>query len=138
MEKESAIVLAPGISFADWESDLQAALIHKGRLAHVFHNLDGIKPALRPIEPSRKPETTDADFEKVSASYTESLARWSEGEIEAKNVLLRRLSPGVRPQNFRQMSAKQIFDTIATTREEGAAMPYETAVRNLLNTNFTT
>ncbi|KAI0995709.1 hypothetical protein K3495_g12471 [Podosphaera aphanis] len=36
------------------------------------------------------------------------------------------------------MSAKQTFDTIATTREEGAAMPYETAVRNLLNTNFTT
>lgn len=36
------------------------------------------------------------------------------------------------------MSAKQIFDTIATTREEGAAMPYESAVRNLLNTGFTT
>lgn len=69
MEKELPIVLAPGVSFADWESDLQAALIHKGRLAHVFHNLDGIKPALRPIEPLREPEIPDAEFEKISASY---------------------------------------------------------------------
>lgn len=100
MEKESPIVLAPRVSFAGWESDLQVALIHKGRLAHVFHNLDGIKPALRPIEPSRESETPDAEFEKISASCTENLARWNEGEIEAKNVLLRRLSPSVRLQNL--------------------------------------
>lgn len=36
------------------------------------------------------------------------------------------------------MSSKQIFETIAITRDEGDAMPYETAVRNLLNTGFTT
>lgn len=36
------------------------------------------------------------------------------------------------------MSVKQIFDTIARTREEGAAIPYETATRNLLGVHFTT
>ena len=138
MNKSSAIVLTPGVSFADWESDLQAALIKKGRLAHVFHDFEEIQPAFRPREPIRGENQTDDEFCKTSAKYAEELARWKEGEIEAKNVLLRRLSPSVRPQNFRRMSAKQIFDTIATTREESAATPYESAVRNLINTKFTT
>lgn len=52
----------------------------------------------------------------------DDLKKWNEGEIEAKNILLRRLSSSVRPQFFRQMSAKQIFDTIALIREENAAV----------------
>ncbi|KAI0994963.1 hypothetical protein K3495_g13218, partial [Podosphaera aphanis] len=138
MSKDSAIILADGVSFADWESDLQAALIKKGRLAHVFHNLDEIKPAIKPRPPVPHEKKSAEVFDKLSAEYEENLARWKEGEIEARNVLLRRLSPSVRPQNFRKMSAKQIFDNIAATREEGAATPYETAVRDLINTKFTT
>ncbi|KAI0991030.1 hypothetical protein K3495_g17157, partial [Podosphaera aphanis] len=73
MEEPSAIILAPGVSFADWESDLQAALIKKGRLAHVFHNLDEIRPAVRPERPSDP---------TAMNQYYQNLAKWKEGEIE--------------------------------------------------------
>ncbi|KAI0991980.1 hypothetical protein K3495_g16206, partial [Podosphaera aphanis] len=98
-------------------------------LAHVFHNLDEIRPAVRPERPSDP---------TAMNQYYQNLAKWKEGEIEAKNVLLRRLSQSVRPHNFRNMTAKQIFDNIASTREENAATPYETAVRNLWGIKFTT
>lgn len=58
--------------------------------------------------------------------------------IEAKNILLRRLILDVRPQNFRLMSAKQVFENITSTREENAATPHETAIRSLWNIRFTT
>lgn len=51
---------------------------------------------------------------------------------------MRRLSKGVRPQNFRRMTAKQVFDNISSSREEGAATPYETAVRSFDKLKFTT
>ena len=137
MDVSTAIVLSPGVSFADWESDLQAALIKKGRLAHIFHDLDEIKPAKRPDPPTIKTGHSKEEFDLIFSKFEDDLAKWKEGEIEAKNILLRRLHESVRPQNFRKMSAKQIFDTIATTREEGAAVPYETAVRNLLGIKFT-
>lgn len=138
MAKDSAIVLAPGVSFADWESDLQAALVKKGRLGHVFHNIKEIIPIIEPIEPTRTEGQSDSDFSSLHKDYEMKAAMWREGEIEAKNILMRRLSEGVRPQNFRRMTAKQVFDNISSSREEGAAMPHETAVRNFHELKFTT
>ena len=91
MNKSSAIVLTPGVSFVDWESDLQVALIRKGRLAHVFHDFEEIQPAQRPSEPIRGENQTEDQLCKTSVKYAEDLARWEEREIEAKNILLRRL-----------------------------------------------
>lgn len=138
MAKDSATVLAPGVSFADWESDLQAALVKKGRLGHVFHNIKEIKLTIEPVEPVRTDGQSDSVFNSLREDYEMSAARWREGEIETKNILMRRLSEGVRPQNFRRMTAKQVFDNISSAREEGAAMPYETAVRNFHELKFTT
>ncbi|KAI0991327.1 hypothetical protein K3495_g16860, partial [Podosphaera aphanis] len=47
------------------------------------------------------------------------------------------ISKEIRPQNFVKMTAKQIFDHVSNVREEGATTPWETAVRNLLSTRFT-
>lgn len=137
MEKEAPIILAPGVSFTDWESDLQAALVKKGRLAHVFHNLEDIEPAIRPVAPVKGERQSESEYSQLLIKYKENASKWKEGEIEAKNVLIRRLSEGVRPQDYRRMSAKQIYDSIASSREEGAATPYETAVRNLKSIQFT-
>ena len=115
MDKTAAIILGPGTSFLDWESDLQAALIKKGRLSHIFHNLEEIRPAIQPTEPLNKQGQSDIEFSKLLDKHYDDLREWKEGEIEAKNILLRRLSQNVRPQNFRHMSAKQIFDNIAST-----------------------
>ncbi|KHJ34566.1 hypothetical protein EV44_g5484 [Erysiphe necator] len=128
MDKETPIILAPGVSSTDWESDLQATLVKKGRLAHVFHDLEYIDPAIRPFAPIKREGQTDDQCQQLLAKYKEAAARWKQGKIEAKNVLIRRLSEGVRSQDYRRMSAKQIFDNIASSHEEGAAIPYETAI----------
>eukprot|EP01000_Liburna_glaciale_P003609 NODE_297_length_1234_cov_1466.945992_g176_i0.p1 GENE.NODE_297_length_1234_cov_1466.945992_g176_i0~~NODE_297_length_1234_cov_1466.945992_g176_i0.p1 ORF type:complete len:223 (-),score=18.05 NODE_297_length_1234_cov_1466.945992_g176_i0:63-731(-) len=36
------------------------------------------------------------------------------------------------------MTAKKLFDHVAKSREEGVTVPYQTAMRNLLNTKFST
>ena len=114
MEEASAIILAPGISFVDWKSALQAALIKKGRLAHVFHNLDEIKPATRPTEPT-EPDAMN--------KYYEALAKWKEGEIEAKNVLLRQLSPSVRPQNSDICQSKKFLTILHQLERKAQQLP---------------
>lgn len=83
MTKESAIILTPGVSFADWESDLQAALIKKNRLAYVFHDIAEIKPALRPKVPE-KDQQSDSEFSLALVKFEDELMRWKEGEIELK------------------------------------------------------
>lgn len=139
MAKSSEItILGPGVSFIEWEADVQAALVKRGRLAHVFHNIDGIIPALRPVLLARVPNQKEEEYKQLEAEYQKDLSRWVEGEIEAKNILIKRMSATVRPQTIRTMTAKQLFDHVAASREEGATVPYETAVRNLHNTKFTT
>lgn len=67
MDVNSApIILSAGVSFGDWESDLQAALIKKGRLGHFFHKIEGIRPALRPVAPVEMEKQPNNEFEQLS------------------------------------------------------------------------
>ena len=79
MDVSTAIILSPGVSFADWESDLQAALIKKGRLAHIFHDLDEIKPAKRPDPPTIKTGQPKEEFDLIFSKFEDDLAKWKEG-----------------------------------------------------------
>ncbi|KHJ32152.1 hypothetical protein EV44_g4975 [Erysiphe necator] len=112
--------------------------VKHGCLAHVFHNIDGITPILRPVLPARVPDQDDEDYKKLEAEYQTNLTKWVEGEIQDKNMLIKRMILTVRPQSVRIMTAKQLFDHVAASREEGATVPYETAVRNLHNAKFVT
>ncbi|KAI1000333.1 hypothetical protein K3495_g7859 [Podosphaera aphanis] len=46
------------------------------------------------------------------------------------------ISKEIRPQNFVNMTAKQIFDHVSNVRKEGATTLWETAVPNLLSTRL--
>lgn len=87
MDKETPIILAPGVSSTDWESDLQATLVKKGRLAHVFHDLEYIDPAIRPFAPIKREGQTDDQCQQLLAKYKEAAARWKQGKIEAKKCV---------------------------------------------------
>ncbi|POS85053.1 hypothetical protein EPUL_003148 [Erysiphe pulchra] len=107
--EENLVILGAGISFTCWVTNIQAALLKKKCLDHVFHDIEGIKSVTRPM--------------------------WIEGEMTAKEVLATRMSKSMLPQSVKNMTAKQLFDLVAKSREEGATVPYQTAMRNLLNTN---
>lgn len=77
------------------------------------------------------------NFKQLYADYEEKAVKWTEGEIVAKQIVVNMINKEIRPQNFVNMTAKQIFDHVSNVREEGATTPWETAVRNLLSTSFT-
>ena len=62
MNNESMIILGTGANFVEWETDLQTELVKRGRLGHVFHDIDGIPPAIRPIAPKWTSGTTNEEF----------------------------------------------------------------------------
>ncbi|KAI0990905.1 hypothetical protein K3495_g17282, partial [Podosphaera aphanis] len=135
--QEVTVILGPGVSLSTWIANLQSALVRRRCLGHVFHNIPGIKPAMRPTAPE-KGTLTDAEYSTKMKEFENDLISWTEGEIEARNILVNRITKDVCPQNFLNMTAKQLFDHVANAREEGATTPWETAVRKFLATKFTT
>lgn len=134
---EITIILGPGISLSNWIASLQSALVRRKCLGHVFHNIQGIKPVLRPTAPE-KGDLNDAEYSIKTNEYEVLLASWIEGEIEARNILVNSITKDICPQHFLNMTAKQIFDHVANSRGEGATTPWETAVRKFLSIKFTT
>lgn len=92
---------------------------------------------MRPTIPE-KGTSTDAEYSIKMKEFEDDLVSWTEGEIEARDILVNRITKDVCPQNFLNMTAKQLFDHVAGAREEGATTPWETAVRKFLATKFTT
>ncbi|POS81984.1 hypothetical protein EPUL_006685, partial [Erysiphe pulchra] len=123
---EITVILGPGISLSNWIASLQSSLVRRKCLGHVFHNIQGIKPVLRPIAPE-KGDLNDAEYSIKTNEYEVLLASWIEGEIEARNILVNSITKDICPQNFLNMTAKQIFDHVANARGEGATTPWETA-----------
>lgn len=131
------VILGPGVSFSEWETDVQAALAEKKRLAYVFHDI-GMRPIVRPEKPVKAPNTTEAEFQILLEKYQDEVDRWIEGDVEAKNILVCRMSAEVRPKNYRKYTAKQLFEHAASTRQESAITPYELAGQAFFSTSFTT
>lgn len=105
-------------------------------MGHVFHNITGFKPEIRPGIPEKGIRSNN-EYISLIRSYEESMKKWIEGEIEARNVLVNRTSKEICPQNVLNMTAKQLYDHVTNVHEEGAMTPYETAVKNLFMTRFT-
>ena len=64
------------------------------------------------------------------------LEKWALGEIEAKNIITQRLSPAMCPSNFDNMSAKQIFDSVAGSWQETATAPYANSLETIISIRF--
>lgn len=131
------VILGPGVSFSEWETDVQAALAEKKRLAYVFHEI-GMRPIIRPTPPVKSPDTSDTEFKITLEEYQNQVDKWIEGDVEAKNILVCRMSMEVRPKNYRKYTAKQLYEHAAMTRQETAITPYEIAGRTFFSTSFTT
>ncbi|POS84942.1 hypothetical protein EPUL_004659 [Erysiphe pulchra] len=125
MAKSSEItVLGPG------EADEHAALVKHGRRAYVFHTTDGIAPILRSILIALVLGQKDEDYRKLEAEYQINLSKWVEGEIKAKNILIKRMSATVRPQTIRTMTARLLFDHVFHLSEIDMDLPNNKNITN--------
>lgn len=131
------VVLGSGVSFSEWETDVQAALAEKKRLAYVFHDI-GMRPIVRPEKPLKTANITETQYQTLLEKYHDNVDKWIEGDVEAKNILVCRMSAEVRPKNYRKYTAKQLFEHAASTRQESAITPYELAGQAFFSTTFTT
>ncbi|KAI1004334.1 hypothetical protein K3495_g3876 [Podosphaera aphanis] len=124
-------ILGSGVSFPKWRSALQAKLGRRNVLGHVFHNVRGIRP--RP-----EPATPETQSEEALSKHQADLEEWTLGEIEAKNIIIDRIVPTMCPNQYDNMTAKELYDTIADTRQETAAAPYTLSLDTLLDIKMTT
>ncbi|KAI0996731.1 hypothetical protein K3495_g11453, partial [Podosphaera aphanis] len=129
------IVLGPGVLFATWKMAIQAKLGRKNVLGHVFHTMTGIRPIQMPQDPEVD-DPANEDLAALSAQYMIDLERWVLGEIEAKNIITQRLSQAMCPSNYEHMTAKQLFDTVASSRQETATAPFAIALQQFLGLRF--
>lgn len=128
-------ILGNGCSLTSWSMALQAKLGRKNVLGHVFHDIPGIRPITAPVDPTITNPAAE-NYQDLLDLYLTNLERWTLGEIEAKNIIIQRLTNTMRPNNYNNMTAKALFDTIAGTRTETATAPYAVALENLLYVRF--
>lgn len=128
------IVLSPEVSLDDWINDLQAKLAKEGVIGHVYHQFEGIRPIHRPAAPTD--EIDSADYLTGLDAYATAVETWTLGEIRAKNIILGRLNPTMRPRNHDRITAHQLYQSITDSRRETATAPYALALEEFLRTKF--
>ncbi|KAI0995210.1 hypothetical protein K3495_g12972 [Podosphaera aphanis] len=134
-------VLGDGISFTQWKIGLQAKLAKKNVIGHVFHDIPGVRPITMPIDPTTvaaSAKTSTDNAHSSSTQFLQELEKWILGEIQAKNVIIARISPTMCPSAYDHLSAKQLFDAVAGTRFPTVAALYASSLENLFLTKFLT
>ncbi|KAI0994885.1 hypothetical protein K3495_g13296 [Podosphaera aphanis] len=76
------------------------------------------------------------NMEELISQHIEGLEQWILREIEAKSIIVSRLNPTNCPQSVENMTAKQLYDNIADTRQETATAPYIAALELFLQVRF--
>ncbi|KAI0991640.1 hypothetical protein K3495_g16547, partial [Podosphaera aphanis] len=132
----SKVVLSQGVPLAKWKSCLQAKLAKNNVIGHVFHNFPGIRPILRPADTTAEMSPEDPDFSTALDEHLRALEIWTLGEISAKNIIISRLDPSMCPRSYDQMTALELYNSIADTRKETATALYARALETFLRTRF--
>ncbi|KAI1001734.1 hypothetical protein K3495_g6469, partial [Podosphaera aphanis] len=78
----------------------------------------------------------DPKFVETLEAHLRALEVWTLGEICAKNVIINRLDPSMCPMSYDQMTAQELYNSIADTRKETATAPYARALETFLRTRF--
>ncbi|KAI0996353.1 hypothetical protein K3495_g11830 [Podosphaera aphanis] len=132
----SKVVLAQGVPLAKWKSSLQAKLAKNNVIGHVFHKFPGIRPITQPIDTTTGMTVEDPNFIQTLEAYIHDLEAWTLGEICAKNIIINRLDPSMCPRSYDQLTAQELYNSIADNRKETATAPYARALETFLRTRF--
>ncbi|KAI1004722.1 hypothetical protein K3495_g3494 [Podosphaera aphanis] len=85
------------------------------------------------------PTTTNPytmNLDKLVAQYIERLDQLVLKDIEAKNIIVSRINPTICLTPIENMTAKQLYDNIAGTRQETATASYAAALKAFLKLRF--
>ncbi|KAI1007406.1 hypothetical protein K3495_g816 [Podosphaera aphanis] len=82
---DNVVILDSGTSFTRRESNIQAALVKKKCLGHVFHDIEGIRPITRLIAPIRDLKESEGVYLESLTEYEKDLNEWIEGEMTSKD-----------------------------------------------------
>ncbi|KAI0994997.1 hypothetical protein K3495_g13183 [Podosphaera aphanis] len=135
--ESSKVVLTEGVSLARWETSLQAKLAKSNVIGHIFHNFTGIRPVTRPVDPTGEmTPDDDPNFLTTFDEYCKAVQAWTLGEMSAKNIIISRLDSANCPQSYDQMTARELYDSIANTRKETTTAPYARSLETFLRTKF--
>ncbi|KAI0992714.1 hypothetical protein K3495_g15471 [Podosphaera aphanis] len=78
----------------------------------------------------------DPNFLTLFDEHCKAVQAWTLGEMSAKNIIISRLDSAICPQSHDQMTAKELYDSIANTRKETATAPYASSLETFLRTKF--
>ncbi|KAI0999596.1 hypothetical protein K3495_g8600 [Podosphaera aphanis] len=78
----------------------------------------------------------DPTFLENLDQHLKALEVWTLREISAKNIIINRLDSTICPQSYDQMTAKELYDSIADTRKETATAPCARSLETFLRTKF--
>ncbi|KAK4614241.1 hypothetical protein CLAFUR4_08778 [Fulvia fulva] len=109
---------------------LLTALLENDLAGHVFHDLDWVDKVSMPSPATYAGETTPIGQD--SPGYKAAYKKWKISDIKAFGCITSRLDPSIRP-NFGEAdkSAKELYDTIATTWKPVATIDLYDAMRSV-------
>lgn len=118
------IILRKDVVFSTWTTALEAKLSEKKVLAHVFHDIPGLRPRTCPTL-----QSTEAECQELET--------WIMNDRIAKSIVLTRLDKTIRPEHTKNTTAKEVYDHVAETFQPSSSLPYIESLDKLLNTKFT-
>ncbi|KAI0992439.1 hypothetical protein K3495_g15746, partial [Podosphaera aphanis] len=81
---------------------------------------------------------TAENYQQQLDNYQRLLEVWTLGEIKAKSIIINRLDPVICPSSYDHLTARQLYDSVANTRQETATAPYSIALERFWSTKFAT
>ncbi|KAI0994328.1 hypothetical protein K3495_g13855 [Podosphaera aphanis] len=87
---------------------------------------------------------SSSNTDKVVLGNGVTLAKWRialQAELAkelAKSIIINRLEPVICPSSYDHITARQLYDSVANTRQETATAPYSIALERFWSTKFAT
>ncbi|KAI1003481.1 hypothetical protein K3495_g4727 [Podosphaera aphanis] len=127
----SRVVLTQDVPLAKWKGSLQAKLAENNVTGYVFHNIHSIRPVIRPVDTTADGTTDDPTFLETLDAHLRALEVWTLGEISANNIIINQLDLSMCPRSYDQMTAQELYNSIADTRKEAATAPFQAHLQGL-------
>ena len=124
LHSTEGIMLNNGVPFESWRTSIMAKLAKRDLVGHVFHNEKGFRPEVEPEVPIARPSESSESYARQMTEDEAELRQWARGEIQAYQTIIDRFDPSIRPTQWRNVTAKQLFDEIAEARVPSTTLPY--------------
>ena len=125
----SLVILGETDSFSRRDAPPRARLAKRNLTGHVIHDDPDVDPIFRPSESKREEQLSNDTWEEIWRTHRRAVLTRKNHEIEARNIILERLSEKVWPRDHIRLSAKALYDSVSSPRRETSSATYIDALR---------